>query len=115
MDIHILFKDYAGDDVEFLSHRRIGRTVEITYRIPRVDYRERKIKATPSNGLYPSLRRAVLKAAERARVQAYMLTGDMKREFDNLTQGKLADGTQRPRGVKETAEVGAAAAVDPEP
>lgn len=113
MDIQILFQDYAGPDVKFVAWRRDFRDITIKYTIPRVDPAVvHKIRCKPANGLHPSIRRAIMRAAERARVKAYMATGDMRRDFDKLSQGKLAD--EHPRSDPQAAPLGAAAALPPE-
>jgi hypothetical protein len=98
VDAQILFQDHAGPDVKYVGHTKSFRDIEFRYTVPRVDpSKVLRIRTKMRNGLYPSMRRAIMNAAERARITAYMTTGDMRREFDNLCQGKLADGTEKGR------------------
>lgn len=91
MDVKATFELWAGDDVRYVGHERTGRSIEITYRIPKVDG-ERKfhVDVLITSGVPSAVHAAIKRCAGAAQTDAYRRTGQRDADMANLMQGKLA-------------------------
>jgi hypothetical protein len=89
MDIKAEFTHYCGPSVLFIAEHRQGHTLKITYTIPALDpIDHRFVIAHLSNGLEQVLRRAVRRAADHARQDAYRRTGHYAADMKHLLSGR---------------------------
>lgn len=113
--IQRVFSANCGPAVIYIAHELSARrTLKIEYKIPAVsDARIFTTVGIPKSGLRSALWAIAHRAATSARDHAYLATGQRQADMNRLLQGKLID--EHPRSDAKTAEVSAAATVNPEP
>lgn len=89
LDIKAEFTAFCGPSVLFHHETHAGRNLRITYTIPALDPADKRfIVAHLRNGLESVLRKAVRRAADSARLDAYHRTGHRDADMQKLLSGR---------------------------